>query len=105
MRRAFAHCRLQASDGQGTAVDAQFGPRGVGKIIRGKVQAGGRNLRRLSRLARAGELRGRIAAELKTTFASHYTRTRALTDILNPEAIQTYTRRATGGKFLLDPSL
>ena len=56
-------------------------------------------------LARADELRTRIAAELKTTFASHYTRTLSLAEMLRPEHVQAYTRRATGGKFLLNPSL
>ena len=56
-------------------------------------------------LARADELRTRIAAELKTTFASHYTRTLSLAEMLQPEHVQAYTRRATGGKFLLNPSL
>ena len=54
--------------------------------------------------ARVGELRTRIAAELKTTFASPYTRTLSLAEMLRPEHIQEYTRKATGGKFLLDPS-
>ena len=54
--------------------------------------------------ARVGELRAQVAAELRTTFASRYTRTLSLAEMLRPEHIQEYARKATGGKFLLDPS-
>ncbi len=53
----------------------------------------------------AGKLRARVAAELKTTFASHYTRTISLRDALDPETIRAYNRKATGEKFLINPSL
>jgi NADPH:quinone reductase-like Zn-dependent oxidoreductase len=53
----------------------------------------------------AGKLRARVAAELKTTFASHYTKTLSLRDVLDPEAIKAYNRKATGEKFLINPSL
>ncbi len=52
----------------------------------------------------AQKLRERVAAELKTTFASHYTRTVSLAEALLAEAIAVYARRATGEKFLIDPS-
>jgi len=52
----------------------------------------------------AQKLRERVAAELKTTFASHYTRTVSLAEALSAEAIAVYARRATGEKFLIDPS-
>jgi NADPH:quinone reductase-like Zn-dependent oxidoreductase len=54
--------------------------------------------------ADAGKLRARVAAELKTTFASHYTRTVSLTEALSLEAIAVYNKRATGEKFLIDPT-
>jgi NADPH:quinone reductase-like Zn-dependent oxidoreductase len=54
--------------------------------------------------AEAQALRQRVARELKTTFASHYTRTISLTEALDPEIIAAYNRRATGEKFLIDPS-
>ena len=54
--------------------------------------------------ARTAELRARVAAELKTTFASHYTRVISLREALDPEVIAAYARRATGEKFLIDPS-
>jgi NADPH2:quinone reductase len=49
-------------------------------------------------------LRERVAAELKTTFASHYTRTVSLAEALSPEAVAVYAQRATGAKVLIDPS-
>lgn len=48
-------------------------------------------------------LRERVMAELKTTFASHYTQTISLHDALNPDVIRAYNRKATGEKFLIDP--
>jgi NADPH:quinone reductase-like Zn-dependent oxidoreductase len=50
-------------------------------------------------------LRQRVVDEIKTTFASHYTRTISLADALKLENIQAYNRRATGEKFLINPSL
>ncbi|MFC5499038.1 zinc-binding dehydrogenase [Caenimonas terrae] len=47
----------------------------------------------------------RVAAELKTTFASHYTREISLAGVLAPENIAIYGRRATGEKFLVKPCL
>jgi len=54
--------------------------------------------------AAAQKLRERVAAELKTTFASHYTRTVSLAEALTPEAIAIYGQRSTGAKVLIDPS-
>jgi NADPH:quinone reductase-like Zn-dependent oxidoreductase len=51
------------------------------------------------------KLRARVTAELKTTFASHYTRTISLRDALNPDILVAYTKKATGEKYLIDPSL
>jgi len=50
------------------------------------------------------KLRERVAAELKTTFASRYTRTVSLAEALSPQAIAVYGARSTGAKFLIDPS-
>jgi NADPH:quinone reductase-like Zn-dependent oxidoreductase len=49
-------------------------------------------------------LRERVVSELKTTFASHYTRTVSLTEALHLPNIAAYSKRATGEKFLIDPS-
>lgn len=59
-------------------------------------------------LQRAGlekvmELRGRVAAEIKTTFASHYTREISLAEVLSLEAMASYGKQATGEKFLIKP--
>ncbi len=49
-------------------------------------------------------LRQRVADELTTTFASHYTRTIGLAEVLQPEVLRAIDRKATGEKFLIDPS-
>jgi NADPH:quinone reductase len=53
---------------------------------------------------RVQALKARVAAELKTTFASRYSRTLSLAEALQLETIAIYNRRATGEKFLIDPS-
>ena len=50
-------------------------------------------------------LRRRVADELTTTFASHYTRSVSLQEALEPEIIAAYHRRATGEKYLITPSI
>jgi hypothetical protein len=52
-----------------------------------------------------GSLRARVARELNTTFASHYTAEISLTDVLSPDVIRAYTRFATGEKYLVVPSV
>jgi len=47
-------------------------------------------------------LRARVVDELTSTFVSHYARTIALPEILAPDAIDTFTRRATATKVLVD---
>jgi NADPH2:quinone reductase len=49
-------------------------------------------------------LRARVVAELKTTFASHYTREVSLFEALQLDAIGVYGKQATGEKFLLNPN-
>ena len=53
----------------------------------------------------AAALRARVAAEIKTTFASHYTQVVSLQGALDLGAIAAYNRKATGEKFLINPSL
>lgn len=55
--------------------------------------------------ATAERLKQRIAAELKTTFASQYTRQVSLADALRQDAVVAYNRRRTGEKFLILPAL
>ena len=50
-----------------------------------------------------GELRQRVASEIKTTFDSHYTRQISLADVLSADAINAYSKQATGEKFLIKP--
>ena len=54
--------------------------------------------------AEIGRLRQRVASELKTTFASHYTKVVSLQEALDPANIAIYNKRTTGEKFLINPS-
>jgi NADPH:quinone reductase len=61
-------------------------------------------------LARAGAataaaMKARVARELKTTFASHYSQEISLTQALSEQAIAVYGQRTTGEKYLINPSL
>ncbi|WP_186121699.1 zinc-binding dehydrogenase [Burkholderia gladioli] len=55
--------------------------------------------------AAAARMRERIVAELDTTFASRYGERITLAQLVEPETIRRYTRRATGEKFLVAPNL
>ncbi len=50
-------------------------------------------------------LQTRVASEIKTTFSSHYTSEVSLAKALSLGAIAAYGKRATGEKFLINPSL
>jgi NADPH:quinone reductase-like Zn-dependent oxidoreductase len=52
----------------------------------------------------AARLRQRVVEELTTTFASHYTRTIGLAEVLDPDVLRVYERKATGEKYLIDPT-
>lgn len=52
----------------------------------------------------ADRLRRRVAAEVKTTFASHYTAEVSLREALNLETLKAYARMATGEKYLIRPN-
>jgi len=52
----------------------------------------------------AQKLRMRVVAELKTTFASHYTKEVSLAEALHLDEIAVYGRRATGEKYLINPN-
>jgi len=49
-------------------------------------------------------LKARVAAELQTTFASPYAGEISLADALRPDVIARYGARATGAKYLINPS-
>ncbi|PXA83383.1 NADH oxidase [Nostoc sp. 3335mG] len=51
-----------------------------------------------------GRMRKRVVDELTTTFASHYTKVIGLAEALDPDVVRAYERKATGEKFLIDPS-
>lgn len=52
----------------------------------------------------AGKLRKRVADELTTTFASHYTDELSLADALDAETVARYYAKKTGEKFLICPA-
>jgi NADPH:quinone reductase-like Zn-dependent oxidoreductase len=54
--------------------------------------------------ADGARLRARVVAELKTTFASHYTQVVSLQEALQLSNIAIYGKRATGEKFLINPN-
>ncbi|MGB6251940.1 MAG: zinc-binding dehydrogenase [Bradyrhizobium sp.] len=49
-------------------------------------------------------LRQRVASELKTTFASHYTQVVSLSEALQLSHLAVYAKRATGEKYLINPN-
>jgi len=50
------------------------------------------------------KLRERVVSELKTTFASHYTKVVSLQEALDLSNLAVYAKRATGEKFLINPN-
>ncbi|MBC1181801.1 NADPH:quinone reductase-like Zn-dependent oxidoreductase [Brevundimonas sp. UYEF29] len=50
-------------------------------------------------------MRKRVFDDLTTTFATRYTRTIGLAEALDPETLLAYERKATGEKFLIDPTI
>ena len=52
-----------------------------------------------------GRLRQRVAAEIKTTFASHYTAEVSLVGMLTADTIAQYGKQATGEKYLVRPNM
>ena len=60
----------------------------------------------LQKIGREGAqaLRERVAREVKTTFASSYTKEVSLAEALQLDAIAVYTKQATGEKYLINPN-
>jgi len=50
------------------------------------------------------ELKQKVVDEIKTTFASHYTKEISLAEVLLPENINVYAKQATGEKYLINPN-
>jgi NADPH:quinone reductase len=51
-----------------------------------------------------GAMRDRVAAELRTTFASSYGEVIGLADVLDLAHLGAFSKRSTGRKYLIDPS-
>ncbi len=117
---------LQAMEAAATAADGEFNRYGSSThkqvYIYGGLDRGPTVLRRTFGMAwsvggwlllpfldevgpeRAAELRQRVADELTTTFASSYTATISLDEILDLDRMRSYGRMATGEKVLVTPS-
>ena len=50
-----------------------------------------------------GQMRMRVAKEIKTTFASSYAKEISFEEMLQPGIIQSYAKQATGEKYLVNP--
>jgi NADPH2:quinone reductase len=48
-------------------------------------------------------MRDRVARDINTTFASHYTQAISLVEMMQPEIIRGYAKQATGEKYLVNP--
>ena len=51
-----------------------------------------------------GQMRMRVAKEIKTTFASSYAKEISFQEMLQPEIIKSYAKQATGEKYLVNPN-
>jgi NADPH2:quinone reductase len=54
-------------------------------------------------MERFQQMRNRVAAEIKTTFASNYAAEISLEEMLQPDNIKSYAKQATGEKYLVSP--
>ena len=54
--------------------------------------------------AEVSKLKARVAAEIRTTFASHFSKEISLVDAVLAENITAYTKLATGEKYLVNPT-
>lgn len=52
---------------------------------------------------KANAMRQRVADELTTTFASHYSHEISLTEVLQADVVAQYSQQATGKKYLINP--
>jgi NADPH:quinone reductase len=50
-----------------------------------------------------GQMRARVAAELTTTFKSHYSHRISLAEAVDPATMQAYNAKRTGEKYLIQP--
>ena len=54
-------------------------------------------------MERFQQMRDRVARDINTTFASHYTQEISLVEMMQPEIIRGYAKQATGEKYLVKP--
>ncbi len=54
-------------------------------------------------MERFQQMQERVVKEIKTTFASHYTREISFEEMLQPDTIKAYAKQATGEKYLVAP--
>jgi NADPH:quinone reductase-like Zn-dependent oxidoreductase len=85
-------------DAQPTVVNRRFGMAwGIGGwLMTWRLQSFGETV--------TARMRERVANELATTFASHYSERITLAQLLDPDTIRRFARRATGEKYLLQPN-
>ena len=62
------------------------------------------NFLKRSSAERIERLKQRVAAELKTTFATHFSHTISLEEACHPKVLRNAGQRATGQKYLIDPT-
>ncbi|WP_435211745.1 NADH oxidase [Luminiphilus sp. nBUS_16] len=55
-------------------------------------------------MERFQQMRERVARDINTTFASHYTQEISLAEMMQPEIIRGYAKQATGEKYLVNPN-
>ena len=54
-------------------------------------------------MERFQQMRNRVARDINTTFASHYTQEISLVEMMQPDIIRGYAKQATGEKYLVKP--
>jgi NADPH:quinone reductase len=54
-------------------------------------------------MERFQQMRDRVARDINTTFASHYTQKISLVEMMQPDIIRGYAKQATGEKYLVNP--
>lgn len=95
MKQVYIYGRLDTTP---TEIGHNFGMKwGVGGwLLTPYMQAVG--------MEEVGRMRAKVAAEIRTTFASSYTARVTLDEAVRPDIIAAYARRATGEKYLIIPN-
>lgn len=95
MKQVYIYGRLDTTP---TEISHNFGMKwGVGGwLLTPYLQSAG--------LEEIGRMRAKVAAEIRTTFASAYTARITLDEAVRPDVIAAYARRATGEKYLITPN-